>query len=198
MFIRLMFTLITKEMYLVISLMIPILSNPLIDSLTRNEVWADSSHSGTTILSPCFAATSFATGQLFLWTVTLPSGPRNPTTLSPGIGLQHCAMTYLWLVPPASLMTKSPPFLPLFLNHASHCLGPDELSLLLTILSRSLIFTRPMPILKYSSSGSSSSTPYLSISFLTILSVILYPRADSWSSSIFLPVFMLSFLSPLR
>ena len=53
------------------------------------------SHFGMTILSPNFDARLFAVLHVRLCTVTVPSEARNPTTLSPGIGLQHDAIIYL-------------------------------------------------------------------------------------------------------
>ena len=90
--------------------MIPILSKPLSESRTRNErFWLFAcSHFGTISLSPNLDARLFATSHDLLWTVTVPSEALKPMTLSPGIGLQHDAMTYLWSDVPFSEITVLP------------------------------------------------------------------------------------------
>ncbi len=76
------------------SLTMPILSTPVMLILARNDTSLCIAHLTAIILLPSFDIILIATGHLGLWIIIEPSGERYPKTSSPGIGLQHLAISY--------------------------------------------------------------------------------------------------------
>src|SRR5450759_5590595 len=94
MFIRVIFTFSSADMIVVISFTSPILSMPVMLILTRKETSLFISHLTAMIRFPSFDMILMATGHLVLLIMMAPSGEWYPVTSSPGIGLQHFAISY--------------------------------------------------------------------------------------------------------
>src|ERR1035437_10148095 len=93
MFIRVIFTLSSADMIFVISFTSPILSIPVILILARNETSLWMAHLTAMIRFPSFDMILIATGHLGLCIIMVPSGEWYPVTSSPGMGLQHFAIS---------------------------------------------------------------------------------------------------------
>src|SRR5674476_210240 len=89
-----MFTFSSIEIRFVVSLISPILSMPLMLTLARNEASLCIVHLTGMILFPSLDISLTATGHFGLCTTIELFRSIYPTTSSPGIGLQHCAIAY--------------------------------------------------------------------------------------------------------
>src|SRR6056297_1716271 len=94
MFIFRMLAFSSFEMMVVMSFVIPILSIPFMESLARKDRYLCVFHCALTIYFPWFDISLMALGHFALCTIILLLlGCLYPITSSPGIGLQHSAIS---------------------------------------------------------------------------------------------------------